>query len=162
MRVIVGVLQQNRRARGCTLSSWSRDCIERYPRHCGLLRLWLLVDMKIYVVLLFFLGSVRRDVRCIFLRFPSDLLDSTLMRFEARVASSLSEKRPAMDFFPVVFVVSLVFAAAMTATFLSLVFLRLSFSFTCLAFCLARIRAQRREMYNSVFDAPSFPPCATE
>lgn len=112
--------------------------------------------MKVYVVPLFFrlvlvsilLGSVWRDVRCISLNFLSDSLDSTLMRFEAGVGSSLSEKRPAIASFSVVFVAFLAFAAAMTATFLSLIFLRLSFNFACLAFCLARIRVQHeKKMY---------------
>ena len=109
--------------------------------------------MKVYVVPLFFrlflvgilLGSVWRDVRCIFLKFLSDSLDSTLVRFKARVASSLSERRPAMDSFSVFFVAFLAFAEAMTATLLSLIFLRFSFNFACLAFCLARIRVQHEK-----------------
>jgi len=123
---------------------------------CSPTNLWLplaLVGMKVYVVPLFFrlvlvsilLGSVWRDVRSIFLKFLSDSLDSTLMRFEARVVSSLSERRPAMDSFSVFFVAFLAFAAAMTATLLSLIFLRFSFNFACLAFCLARIRVQHEK-----------------
>jgi hypothetical protein len=39
----------------------------------------------------------------------------------------------------------LAFAAAMAATFFSLIFLRLSFNFTCLAFCLTRFRVQQKK-----------------
>jgi hypothetical protein len=90
-------------------------------------------------------GILLGPVWKVFLDFLSGLLDSTLMRFEAWVASSLSEKRPVMGSFSVVFVSFLAFAAAMAATFFSLIFLRLSFKFACLAFCLARFRVQQKK-----------------
>ncbi len=66
------------------------------------------------------------------------------MRLDAWVTSSLSEERPAIASVSAVFV-ALALAAAMAAAFLSLIFLRFSFNFACLTFCLGRARFQRKK-----------------
>ena len=67
------------------------------------------------------------------------------MRLDAWVTSSLSEERPAKASVSAVFVAFLALAAAMAAAFLSLIFLRFSFNFACLDFCLGRARFQRKK-----------------